>query len=355
MVWCLIEKRMKKFLPILSIFLLLISFQNVSAQRKSTKQKKAKPIIISCGVCNQRAIYLPKPEYPNAAKFARASGKVEVQILIDEKGNVESAKAISGNPLLRAASEKAALQAKFEPFKLSGNPVKVAGTIIYNFSLDYSDETKKEIAFIETIPLGVLNDSALKISFAQNQAKDSRMTGELKVEIIINLQEGKVISAKTNSGHPILRVYAETSARNTMFQPILTEFPTIYGTGILIFKAEDFTGKVAENKNPKSVLPIIVGGIMNGGAKTLVKPEYTDEAKKACASGKVEVITLIYMATGKVISAKAVSGDELLRRPAENAVMKSKFSVPNITGDKNVYIKGKIIYNFVPEKGCENK
>lgn len=122
---------MKKFLPILSIFLLLISFQDISAQKKTKKQRK--PTIISCGVCNQKAIYLPKPEFPDAAKSVRASGRVVVQIMIDEKGNVETARAISGHILLRATSEKAALQAKFEPFKLSGKPVKVIATIVYNF------------------------------------------------------------------------------------------------------------------------------------------------------------------------------------------------------------------------------
>lgn len=126
---------MRKFPLILSIFLLLIFFQNVSAQRKSTKQKKAKPTIISCGVCNQKAIYLPKPEFPDAAKSVRLSGRVVVQIMIDEKGNVETAKVISGHILFRASSERAALQAKFEPFKLSGKPVKVIATIVYFFSI----------------------------------------------------------------------------------------------------------------------------------------------------------------------------------------------------------------------------
>jgi protein TonB len=58
---------------------------------------------------------------------------VAVQVVVDEQGNVLSARAISGHPLLRAASEAAAREAKFTPTKLSGKPVKVSGVINYNF------------------------------------------------------------------------------------------------------------------------------------------------------------------------------------------------------------------------------
>jgi protein TonB len=58
---------------------------------------------------------------------------VVVQVLIDENGNVVSAHAVSGHPLLQAAAVGAARSAKFSPTKLSGQPVKVTGVIQYNF------------------------------------------------------------------------------------------------------------------------------------------------------------------------------------------------------------------------------
>ena len=88
---------------------------------------------ISGGVLNGKAISLPKPAYPPIAKAARASGTVVVQVLIDENGNVVSAHAVSGHPLLQGAAVGAARQAKFSPTKLSGQPVKVTGVIQYNF------------------------------------------------------------------------------------------------------------------------------------------------------------------------------------------------------------------------------
>jgi protein TonB len=88
---------------------------------------------ISGGVLNGKAVHLVQPPYPPIARSAHASGQVVVQVLIDENGNVVAAHATSGHPLLQAAAVNAARASKFTPTKLSGQPVKVNGVIIYNF------------------------------------------------------------------------------------------------------------------------------------------------------------------------------------------------------------------------------
>jgi len=85
------------------------------------------------GVLNGKALELPKPAYPPIARAAHASGTVVVQVVIDEEGNVIAAHAVSGHPLLQAASVAAAREAKFSPTHLAGEPVKVTGVIQYNF------------------------------------------------------------------------------------------------------------------------------------------------------------------------------------------------------------------------------
>jgi len=94
-----------------------------------------KNTIVSGGILNGKAIFKPAPQYPAIAKAARASGLVTVQILVDESGQVISAKAVSGHPLLQQAAVNAARQARFSPTRLSGQPVKVSGVITYNFVL----------------------------------------------------------------------------------------------------------------------------------------------------------------------------------------------------------------------------
>ena len=88
---------------------------------------------ISVGVVNGKAIQLAKPAYPAEAREAKAGGAVNVQVTIDEQGNVISAKAVSGDALLRAASEEAARNSKFAPTMFQGAPIKVTGIIVYNF------------------------------------------------------------------------------------------------------------------------------------------------------------------------------------------------------------------------------
>jgi TonB family protein len=96
-----------------------------------------KPLLkpISGGVLNGKAVDLPRPAYPPQAKTARAEGVVTVEVVIDEKGKVISAKATSGHNMLRQAAVQAAQGARFSPTMLSGQPVKVTGEINYNFAL----------------------------------------------------------------------------------------------------------------------------------------------------------------------------------------------------------------------------
>lgn len=104
----------------------------------NTEVPKAAPRMlkpISGGVLNGKAIKLPMPDYPDFAKRSRVSGLVIIEVVIDENGKVISAKAVSGPAMLQQAAVNAALLARFSPTLLSGQPVKVTGTINYNFTL----------------------------------------------------------------------------------------------------------------------------------------------------------------------------------------------------------------------------
>jgi TonB family protein len=89
--------------------------------------------VIKMPVLCGKAISLPKPSYPEEAKAAKASGTVTIDIVIDEKGRVIWAKAISGHPLLQEASVKAACRARYSPMKLSGQAVRANSVITYNY------------------------------------------------------------------------------------------------------------------------------------------------------------------------------------------------------------------------------
>ena len=88
---------------------------------------------LSGGILNGKAVSLPKPAYPPAARAVKAEGTVTVKVVIDESGNVISAEAVSGHPLLRAAAVAAAREAQFAPTVYNGSAVKVSGVLTYNF------------------------------------------------------------------------------------------------------------------------------------------------------------------------------------------------------------------------------
>ncbi|MBS1792865.1 MAG: energy transducer TonB [Acidobacteria bacterium] len=82
---------------------------------------------------NNSAVLLARPVYPKAARESKVTGIVNVRVTINELGYVISAEAISGPPLLQAASVEAAKKSKFGMTFLEGIPVQVSGVIVYNF------------------------------------------------------------------------------------------------------------------------------------------------------------------------------------------------------------------------------
>jgi TonB family protein len=106
----------------------------ISPKKSQKSQSVTKKRISGCiNHGSNKAINLARPEYPPPARWVCAAGTVNISVLIDENGDVLSANAVSGHPVLRAAAVRAALKSKFQPTFLSGIPVKVCGTIVYDF------------------------------------------------------------------------------------------------------------------------------------------------------------------------------------------------------------------------------
>lgn len=106
---------------------------DINAKQSVSTPARKSGDLVDLGVVNGMAISLPRPEYTSMARGARASGSVNVFVTIDETGKVVAARAITGHPLLREASEAAAREARFKPTMISGQPVKVTGMITYSF------------------------------------------------------------------------------------------------------------------------------------------------------------------------------------------------------------------------------
>ncbi len=110
---------------------------NLNANEANANQSsKQKPLIMPGDTLESRLTSKPEPTYPPVAKAARAEGKVTVQVLVDEEGKVIAATATSGHALLRASAVAAARQARFEKTFVAGKPVRLSGTLTYEFSFE---------------------------------------------------------------------------------------------------------------------------------------------------------------------------------------------------------------------------
>jgi TonB family protein len=109
----------------------------VSMNAEPPDNPTPKPLLkpVSGGVLNGKAINLPKPVLSESAKRLRLNEVINIEVVIDETGKVISARATSGNMMLRDACVQAAQRARFSPTKISGQPVKVSGNITYTINL----------------------------------------------------------------------------------------------------------------------------------------------------------------------------------------------------------------------------
>ena len=142
------------------------------------------PKVISGGIINGKAMNLVKPPYPAAARTVRASGAVNVQVVIDESGKVISATAVSGNPLLRAAAEQAARNSNFTPTMMSGQPVKVTGVIVYNFvdAQNSAEPTVNEMRVDEKTPEVTETPLSPEMKAEQERLEKERLAEQQKLE-----------------------------------------------------------------------------------------------------------------------------------------------------------------------------
>ena len=204
------------------------------------------PRVINGGLLNGKAISLPKPAYPADARLRKAEGMVSIKVTIDEEGNVieaieqplKSTRRVGNNGTTEEIIEKhadealveaalaAAWAAKFSPTRLSGEPVKVTGTITYNF---VAGESK----FISG---GVLNGKAITLLLPEYPpaAKAVRAAGAVHVQVLID-ENGEVVAASAVSGHPLLRAAAVEAAKAAKFSPTLLEGNAVKVSGVIVY------------------------------------------------------------------------------------------------------------------------
>jgi TonB family protein len=113
---------------------------NNAPNNQSNKEAAASKTVdltqpLNVGSLKSLAVRLAVPIYPAIERQRNVEGLVVVEVTLDEKGEVISAKATSGPKSLRVYSEDAAKKSKFKPATFDNKPVKAIGFINYNFKV----------------------------------------------------------------------------------------------------------------------------------------------------------------------------------------------------------------------------
>jgi TonB family protein len=96
-------------------------------------QERREPIRVGSNVQESKLIHKVDIVYPDAARTARVSGIVILQMTVGAEGNVLEAQVLRGHPLLNQAALDAVRQWRYSTTMLNGEPVPVISTVSLRF------------------------------------------------------------------------------------------------------------------------------------------------------------------------------------------------------------------------------
>jgi periplasmic protein TonB len=234
-------------------------------------------------------------------------------------------------------------------YALIGISLLVAGILYAPAYLDAQD--LELTTLVAPVPVPQQANEPEKQQEAKPQNKDQNV--DVRKELIADVSESRVapkeISAKASDIPPVRRGVTTVLGNESSNAAVPINAGPGTGTGI-------GTGptKVNIEGEPPPPPPAptpprapISGGVLNGKAISLPKPNYPPIARQAHASGTV-VVQVTIDENGSVISAHAVSGHPLLQAVAVAAARGARFSPTKLSGQP-VKVTGVITYNFVAQ------
>ena len=188
----------------------------------------------------------------------------------------------------------------------------------------------------------------------KQEAKPTKVEQNVDVrkELIASVDESRLppkeISAKASDVPPVRR--GVTTVIGSSDSNASAPMPAGPGAGTVVSAPAKVN--IADEPPPPVATPTprtapISGGVLNGKAISLPKPQYPPIARAAHAAGTV-VVQVLIDENGSVVSAKAVSGHPLLQAVAVAAARQARFSPTKLSGQP-VKVTGVIQYNFVAQ------
>jgi TonB family protein len=299
---------------------------------QAAPQEAAEGIDYPVGVIEQggeKLLYGARVPYPQASLEKRISGRVVLELSLDEKGSVYDAVVVSGPPELRRAALQSALQWQYS--KDLTLPTKLAVTIRFQLP----ERTPKTLTAVLGENLGVLQ----QIDTAGVPAKVSNdLLAKLPVKIGDQVSRQDMVT--------IGRVLGENYDHLAMSWQLAGEAVHLQ----IRLQDNMFTKGGEADKEPPAITYAQAQRIRIGGALQAKKvfhqtrPEYPAEAKRTGVQGIVQLKAVIGM-EGNVMSLEAVSGPPVLVKPSLEAVRQWKYR-PTFLNGNPVEVESTIDVNY---------
>lgn len=227
----------------------------------------------------------------------------------------------------------------------------LVGGILY--APAYLDAQDLELTtLVAPVPVPQQANEPEKQQEAKPQNKEQNV--DVRKELIADVSESRVapkeISAKASDIPPVRRGVTTVLGNESSNAAVPINAGPGTGTGVGTGPTKvNIEGEPPPPPPPQPTPPRapISGGVLNGKAISLPKPNYPPIARQAHASGTV-VVQVTIDENGSVISAHAVSGHPLLQAVSVAAARGARFSPTKLSGQP-VKVTGVITYNFVAQ------
>ena len=235
-------------------------------------------------------------------------------------------------------------------YAVIGISLLVAGILYAPAYLDAQD--LELTTLVAPVPVPQQANEPEKQQEAKPTNKDQNV--DVRKELIADVSESRVapkeISAKASDIPPVRRGVTTVLGNESSNAAVPINAGPGTGTGVGTGPTKvNIEGEPPPPPPPSPTPPRapISGGVLNGKAISLPKPNYPPIARQAHASGTV-VVQVTIDENGSVISAHAVSGHPLLQAVAVSAARGARFSPTKLSGQP-VKVTGVITYNFVAQ------
>ena len=225
----------------------------------------------------------------------------------------------------------------------------IASVYAYDAHLD-SQSTELEITFMPVIPEAVQPEPP-RNTIRPASTSESQPTRSIRTELIASTSDPTRVPPKIG----VEAATVPPARSDSVLGTINADPPTPAFSGRGVPNGTGTTPAVevdtpppppaaTPKQEPPKVLKVSIG-VLQGKILSLPKPNYPPIAKQLRLQGSISVQVLIDE-HGKVVSAKALGGHQILVNAAESSATQARFS-PTLLSGQPVKVSGVIIYNFV--------